>query len=474
MAKRGSNTHLEVGAVRKEWGGRLPIAIVYPNSYYVGMSNLALHLFYNYLNSDAKIVCERIFLSDDKTIRSEESARPLSDFEAATFTFSFEADYLNIKKILGPNISMFRKERSDHDPLLFAGGPAVTMNPSVLQDIFDVIVVGEIEDIFDELTDILKERSSKNKTLDELSKIPGIYIPGKNELSFISRIFTKELDKYPTHSTIWTKDTEFGHMHLVEASRGCPWRCKFCATPPIYAPYRLRSKEALWSSINHGLPHRKHIGLIGSDVLGHPDFIEIVNELTSKEIDFSVSSLRVNRLTKETAELLARTKHKRITLGIEAGTERLRSVVNKNLSDQNIFCAIKNLARSGITNVKLYFMIGLPGETEEDLRGISALTKEIRNIILKERKERTMSPNISVVATPFVPKKLTPFKDTDFAGIKYLNSALKILRSEFKKIPNTKLNSESPKNAYTEYILSHGDTKNEEMLSLMLDSNVRS
>lgn len=432
----------EIGAIKKEWGGRVPIAVVYPNTYYVGMSNLALHLLYQRFNSDPGIVAERIFLQ--KKGVSVESGRPLSDFRAAAFTFSFEADYLNIPNILGKDIELLRKKRTDKDPILICGGPAVTMNPGALSEIFDVIIAGEIDEKIENIVEILKRQNSKAKTVEELSKVPGTLV--------------KNLNKYPTHSVIWTDGTEFGHMHLVEIARGCPWRCGFCATPPIYAPYRVRNVDAVWKSIECGLPHRRHIGLIGSDVLGHPGFSEIATRLIEKNIKISLSSMRINKIGGEAARLLKRSGHKRATLGIEAGTERLRNLINKDVSDADIFSAVKCLAREGITNLKLYFMIGLPGENKDDVAGITNLTKEIRNIILKERSPKTLSPDITLVITPFVPKKLTPFKDKPFAGIDYLKKALKNLRSLVGKIPNTKITGEPPKAAELEYKLSQGSS----------------
>jgi radical SAM superfamily enzyme YgiQ (UPF0313 family) len=449
MKKQGVQKRVEIGTIKKDWGGRTPVALVYPNSYYVGMSNLAIHLFYKHFNDDPKMVAERIFLSDK--ISSEESNRPIEDFKAALFTFSFETDYLNIPKIFGNNIPLTKEKRGESLPLLIAGGPAVTLNPSALSEIFDALVVGEAEDILGEISLALKNGGTKEECLEKLSAIKGVLVPGTKP----KQIYTKDLNLHPVNSVIWTDDTEFGQMHLVEVARGCPWKCKYCATPPLYRPYRIRKSETIWQSIEYGLPHRNHIGLIGSDVLGHPDFEEIANELISRGIKVSTSSLRVDRISKNVAEILKRAGHKRTTLGIEAGTEHMRTLIGKKLSDKSILNSVKNLSGEGITNLKLYFMIGLPGEKNDDIKGIAELTGEIRKVILAERKEKTLAPNISLVVTPFVPKKSTSFENEKFAGTKYLNSALKKLRSLINKIPNTKISGESPKQAEIEYKLSH-------------------
>lgn len=455
------NPYNEVGTLHKNWGGKVPFALVYPNTYNIGMSNLAIHILYKYLNNNNQIVLERFFLDTEN--RSIESKRTLSDFKIIGFTFSFEADYLNIPKILGKNIPLEREERSDKHPILIAGGPAVTINPDALSAIFDVIVVGEIEDILDSIITILSKGYSKNEILEHLAQIKGLYVPQINSLETIQKIITKDLNIYPTETFIYTNNTEFGHMHLIEVARGCPWGCKFCATPSIYEPYRTRSKDSILESVKTGQRNRNHIGLIGSDVLGIPDFEEIANTILKKNLKLSFSSLRINRITKEVASILVQSGHKRATLGIEAGSERLRKFVNKSLTEDQIFQTIKNLASKGITNLKLYFMIGLPTETEDDIREISILTKEIRKIILKERRYKILSPNISIVVTPFVPKLLTSFAKENFAGKKVLAETLKLLKSMTRKIPNTTISGESPKQAELEYKLSQG-TK-EEILS---------
>jgi radical SAM superfamily enzyme YgiQ (UPF0313 family) len=438
MTMRKAN---EMGAVKKDWGGRVPVAVVYPNSYYIGMSNLAVHLFYRMLNGDPRIAAERVFLADGKSSVSIESGRPISAFRIAIFTFSFETDYMNIPQMFGRNLKLLKKERGGDWPALVAGGPAVTMNPPALKDIFDAIVPGEFEEMSGEFLDAVKSADSKREFCERIDD------RGRKS------VIVPDLNDILVHSAVWTGDTEFGHMHLVEISRGCPWRCRFCATPPTYAPYRVRSVGAIRDSIRYGLPYRRHVGLVGADVLGHPDFMEIASELVRESVKVSVSSLRANRVTREAAMILSASGHKRATLGIEAGTEALRDSIGKALPDRQIFDAVRALSRAGITNLKLYFMAGLPRETEGDIKGIALLTREIRKVILSERSQRTLSPNISVVVAPFVPKKTTPFEKEAFAGVEYLSAAMKELRAEIGKIPNTKFTGESPRKARIEHIL---------------------
>lgn len=449
----------EYGVIKKEWGGRVPVAIIYPNTYYIGMSNLALHKLYKLMNDDPQIAAERVFRPDEGEARSVESSRRISDFSVAAFTFSFEMDYLNIPKILGPNIPLLINKRTDAHPILIAGGPAVTQNPAALSKIFDCLVVGEAECVIGEIKDAIKSERSKDATISRLSKSPHIWVPGTGETGDVERAWVSSLDDYETRSVIWTDATEFGHMHLVEVSRGCPWMCRFCATPPLYTPYRIRGMDSIMKMIEPGLEYRSCVGLIGSDVLGHPAFREIAYALMGRGTKISLSSLRVNWIDAETATIMAKSGHRRTTLGIEAGTEVLRRKIDKKLTDEDIFSAVKNLSNAGITNLKLYFMIGLPGETDADIEGIARLTAEIRRLILAERSCRTLAPNISVVVTPFVPKKSTPFASAPFAGIEYLQSRLKTLKRFFKKIPNTTISGEPPQASEMEYRLSHTDAE---------------
>lgn len=444
----------EEGAVRKNWGGRAPIALVYPNSYFVGMSNLAIHLLYKKFNDNSGIVAERFFSREKGGLHSMESGRALSDFNSAAFTFSFERDYLNIPRLFG-NIKINREKRSQKDPIMIAGGAAVTLNPGGLGGVFDAIFIGEADDAIDEITIVSKEGYTKEEKLGELSKITGFFVPGFNKIEGVTKVCVADLNRHPTHSVIWTDETEFGHMHLVEVSRGCPWKCRFCAVPPLYTPYRARNSETILNSINFGLTHRNHIGFVGADVFANPDIIPISKQLSERGIGISFSSLRANRISLEVALLLKKSGHRRTTLGIEAGSERLRNEVNKSLTDAAIFRAVKNLALNGITNLRLYFMLGLPTEREEDIKAIARLAKEIRKIIISTRSEKTLSPNITVVVTPFIPKKDTPYAETAFAGKHYIKGSLGLLKSFLKTVPNTKIIGESPKDAEIEYRLSH-------------------
>jgi len=219
----------------------------------------------------------------------------------------------------------------------------------------------------------------------------------------------------------------------------------------------VRNGDTIRKSIAYGRPYRNHIGLIGADILSHPDILDIVNELISDGVGVSFSSVRASRITENIAELLAKSGHRRMTLGIEAGSEMLRQKIEKGLTNEQIVTAVQNLARSGITQLKLYFLIGLPGETDDDVMQIARLVSEIRDILLKDRKESTMAPDITVVTTPFVPKMQTPLAETPFAGPSELKRKLRLLRSSLGKIPNATMTGDSPKHAELEYRLSHAD-----------------
>lgn len=441
---------MEIGVIQKGWKGRTHIGIVYPNDYYIGMSNLAIHALYDLINADETIVAERIFLDSNGSI---ESKRRLHEFDLILFSFSFETDYLNIPALLRGETPLLRKERSK-TPVLMAGGAAVTLNPYALSEIFDCIAVGEAECMIEEIKAAARE-GSRDDILRRLAQHPSIIVPDIKE-GYKERAWARDIDTIPISTVIWSEKTEFGHMHLVEASRGCPFRCRFCATPCIYSPYRARGREALEKAIARGLKVRRQIGIIGSDILRHGEYIELASSLAREGIGVSFSSIRVDGITRETAHLIAECGQNRIALGIEAGREEMRYKIGKRISNEKILEAVRNLAEEGITRLKLYFMIGLPEEDEEDIAEIARLSVTIREWVLKYRRSSEMVPEISVVATPFVPKKGTPLEDAPFCSMSTLKKKLSFLRHLVAKIGGVTISGEAPKKAYLEYLLSNG------------------
>lgn len=454
----------EHGAIVKDWGGKRTIALVYPNTYSVGMGNLAVHALYRIFNNRPDIVCERVFLpSKDELeeyqrtatpILSIESQRQLAEFDIVAFSISFENDFLNILPILDlARIPHRATDRSQHAPLVIAGGAAVTLNPLPISKIFDAIVLGEVEGYANDLVPLLANAITKSEAINELAKLSGVFVP---EVPKPKQRYLKTLNDWPTQTVIYSPQAQFGNMHLIEVQRGCPYRCRFCATPSLYAPPRQRSTAAILQMIEAGLPHRKKFGLIGPYILTHPDFFEIAEAIHSRGAQFSPSSVRVNDITDRHVKLLAKSGHRSIALGIEAGSERLRSTLHKDISDAEILDAAARLANSGITRLRLYFMIGLPEESDDDIFSIVSLARRVFATIVSHAPKTKRVADVSLTISPFIPKPGTPLANAPFAGEAAIKSKIRLLRKLIGERGGIRANFDSAQDAEIEAFLSRG------------------
>ena len=454
------------------------MVLVYPNTYEVGMGNLAVHSLYHLLNRRDDIVCERAFWPGPKgmdsyrrsqtPIMSLESQRPLSDFDIVAFSISFENDYLNILPLLElARIPHLSEQRPPDAPLLIAGGAALTLNPKPLAKIFDAISLGEAEAFEPDLFDLLASGLSKKKFINELAKVPGIYVPShmsspdKTE-SFSGR-HVRDLNPWPTQTVIYSRKAQFGDMHLIEVQRGCPRGCKFCATPIIYPPPRHRSAEAVLAMVHCGLKHRRRIGLIGADLLSHPHFVRIGHEILRREATFSASSVRADAVDDEKVDLLAKAGLKSIALGVEAGNETLREGISKAIPDGAFVEASGILASHGITGLKLYFMIGLPNENDDDIKSIVSLSKKIRGALREHAPRQARTTTVVLTVAPFVPKLGTPLENAKFAGEDRLKEKIRTLTRSLGR-EGIQVKCDPPFHAAVEAFLSKADIEALEFL----------
>jgi len=463
----------EHGARAKDWGGKAPVALLYPNTYRVGMGNLAVHSIYAILNERNAIACERAFMPgrfemhehemSSTPVLSIESQRRLSDFDVIALTCSFENDYLNIIPMLAlSGIPHRAAERTDDHPLIIAGGAAPTLNPMPLSLIADAVFLGEFEAFADRIIPILEARLPKIDAISELTRIPGVMIgPAKEP---IARRHVDSLDPFKTETVIYSREAEFGDMHLIEVERGCPRNCRFCATPVIYGAPRRRSVRAVMAMVEEGLRHRKRIGLIGADVLSHPEFDTIAESILERGAVFSPSSVRVDAVDTGKARLLHRAGHRSISLGIEAGSEGLRRTLGKGISDERILQAVSDLARSGITRLRLYFMIGLPAETDADAAAIAAIALKVRDEVRKSAPRSHRSTAVDLTVTPFVPKPHTPFASRPFAGEALIKQRVRALKALVGRESGIALRTDSAVDAAIEHRISNGDENTVEFL----------
>ena len=386
----------EKGAVKKDWGGRLSVALTYPNYYRLGMSNLGFQVVYDILNQRSDVVAERVFLPEGqemslylqsgKSLMSLESQTPLQKFDLVAFSLSFENDYPHILSILDNiGLPLRAEHRGDEDPLLLAGGVASFINPESIAPFFDCFLIGEAEVILPRFIKIFNPGNSKHATLISIARnVQGAYVPAFYRVDYqpdgtiasfspledvppsVTRTYLKDLTRTATCSAILTSDTTFDRTYMIEVGRGCPHGCRFCSAGFIYRPPRFRPISELIKNINQGICQTRRIGLVGSAVSDLPGIGDLCVQYMNEDVRLSFSSLRADKISTELLSALAQSKVKTATIAPDAGSERMRKVINKGITEEAILAAAEALVANGIPNLKLYFMIGLPTETEED------------------------------------------------------------------------------------------------------------
>jgi len=451
----------EEGTIIKDWGGRLPIALVYPNSYYIGMSNLGLHALYSLLNRHRDIVCERAFWERDNQERkispvSIESRRPLSDFKAVAFTISYEVDYFNVISILkASGIPPFSADRDESHPLIIAGGPCITANPMPLAPFFDGFGIGEAEKLLPGLLPLISDtiNGRREELLRSLASLPGMYVPLIPPASPVTRQWAEDLDDFPVSSAILSRDTELGDLYLIEVERGCPWRCRFCLVNNIFKPMRFRSVDTLLIQAEEGLRHRKRLGLVGPAVFDYPHLEKLLTGLRRMGAQFSMGSMRASNLPDRILADIVSGGARTITLAPEAGSERLRQFIDKGICEADIAGVVDRLASHGVKQLKLYFMIGLPTETDDDIAEIASLALKCKGILDRKPKGTRLSLNIA----PFVPKAGTPFQRLPMTPVEILTQRIARLKSSLAP-RGIQLKCESPAWSQVQAVLARGDT----------------
>jgi radical SAM superfamily enzyme YgiQ (UPF0313 family) len=432
------------------------------------MSNLGIHTIYKLLNDYDDVVCERVFWEKDNTDEntppvSIESHRPLTDFSVLAFSISYELDYFNIVSILkASGIPLYAADRDETHPLIIAGGPCITANPMPLSPFFDCLGIGEAEPILPAMLPVLSEGIGGNRhdLFKTLAALPGIYLPSCPPKIPVVRQWARDIDGFATTSVVLTPDTELKDLYLIEAERGCQRGCRFCLVNCIFSPVRFRSVDKLITQAENGLQHRKRIGLVGPAVTDHPRIVDLLDNLTRLGAQLSISSLRIGSLSDKVIDRLAKGNTRTITVAPEAGSQRLRQLINKGISDSDILEVADMVGGHRFSNLKLYFMIGLPSETDGDIEDIIKLALTIKARLDNHRCGTRLSLNIA----PFAPKAGTPFQWLPMASLDTLNRRLALLK---RSLPakGIKLKTESPAWSHIQGTLSRGDVRLAEALA---------
>ena len=505
----------ERGGYLKKWSGRLPVALIYPNSYRVGMSSLGFQLVYALLNDQPHLVCERFFLSDNQSVPvSLESGRLLNQFSVIVVSISFEQDYPNLLEILfragiEPLAANRQGAVAADSPLVIGGGVATFINPEPIAPFFDLIAIGEAEEILASLSTVLEtdlENLPRKDVLLSISRqcpswyVPAAYAPEYDEQGIcagysiawpgmptsIKRAVYRQTD-VAGHSQIVTQHTEFANLHLTELGRGCSRSCRFCAAGFVYRPPRKWSEEAIRHGVDARPEHIERVGLLGMEMTEPSTLDALSSYLLDRGCQLSFSSLRADALSENLLSLLAQSGLKSVAIAPDGCSERLRRVINKNLREADIIDATERLARAGVFKLKIYLMVGLPTETDDDLAEALNLIRKIKESIDSIGRRRGRLTEIVISVNCFIPKAWTPFQYHCFGAsdvvakgqklqpedtLAELKRRLRILSSGVKSMSNVHMQHDKPENALFQAVLAKGDRRLAPVLLTMVADKI--
>ena len=462
------------------------VAIVYPNTYFVGMSNLGLHIIYEEINLRNDSVCERIFLPEkkeleayDKTktpLMSVETQRPMHQFDVVAFDVTFEMDYFHIPLMLRHGrVPIMGKDRTEFDPIVIAGGPCATFNPEPFADFIDAFIIGEGEGIVSRVLDIIRdgkmEGLDRHDILRQLANVSGVYVPslyvpiysedggfkGYDIAEGVPKTIKRHFEMLTSggETVVATNYTEFGAMYIIEVARGCGRHCRFCMAGYCFRVPRVRPLDILKEGVDRAEKLGKKVGLMGAAISDYPEVDELVTYIRSKDMRYSCASLRADSLTQAVVDGLADSGQKTITIAPETGSERLRRVINKGISEEHLQNAATLSAKSGIQHMRLYIMIGLPTETDEDIEAIVGLAERTQ----AHMAEVGCKGRLTLSINPFIPKPFTPFQWMAMDNQKTVEKKLQYIKKALQKNRRIEVLVESPKEAYIQGVLARGDRR---------------
>ena len=487
----------ERGETVRQPAARLQIALGFPNTYFVGMSNLGFQAIYRFINRLPERRCERFFLPDREErdifrrqpglkLFTLESQRPVRDFDLIAFSVSFENDYIHLLELLElAGLPLLAAERDPSHPLVLVGGAVTFINPEPLADFADVIAIGEGEPILPDYLSLLEADRGRPRRdhLERAAGLPGIYVPslvqpagpapagslGQAPLppGAIPKHTLPDLSASVAYSSILTSETEFADTLLVEVSRGCPLRCRFCTVSYTYPKFRTVPPELVVElvarmrerDLRRGLPAVSRVGLVSSDISDVPGLGLMCRGLVDLGVELGVSSVRIDRLPPELLEALSEGGVQSLAVAPEAGSERLRQVIRKPMTTQTLLDGADQVLERGVQNLKLYFILGLPTETDADVDAIVELTLLLRERAMAVWRRRGHAGKIVLSINPFVPKPLTPFQWSRMEPQPVVEAKLRRIRRALRQVGNVEVKEKSVRHGYLEAILSNGDRR---------------
>jgi radical SAM superfamily enzyme YgiQ (UPF0313 family) len=481
----------ETGYVMKPHGGRLRVALAFPNTYWVGMSSLGFQTVYRLFNQLDDVVCERVFLPPKQELRAQlesgapllslESQTPVADFDVLAFSVSFEWDYTNVVTMLRlAGVPPRAAVRSPRHPLVVVGGAITFVNPEPLALFADVVAAGEGEVLVPDLTTAIRESSDRTELYARLASKRGFYIPSLYEVRYrddgtiaafepkpgsgapavVKKAAVKSAEQLdPPATSIFTPDTEFGSRFLVEVVRGCANLCRFCWAGYNYLPVRAFPADRILELARAARAHAGRAGLVSIALCDHPEIERILTGLLELGYSISPASLRLDDLTDNIVRLLRQSGEKSITIAPETGSDRLRRVINKTVTNEEIVAAAECIFANGIDNLKLYYMIGLPTERDEDLDAIRDLTVQMRDSMMRHARPRGHVGRIVGSVNPLIPKPGTAYQWLPMEDPSVTDRKGKRLRQLLAGIDNVYFNIKSERHSYYQALLSLGDRR---------------
>jgi radical SAM superfamily enzyme YgiQ (UPF0313 family) len=492
---RKAKLNAESGTIRKQWRDRVRVVLVYPNHYRVAMANLGFQTVYRLLNAMDHVVCERAFLPETgaggSPVVSLESGARLSDFHCIAFSLSFENDYPNILTILQKAALPLQSAiRGTNLPLVLAGGVAVFLNPEPLAPFFDCFLLGEAESLLKPFFERFEPHRDRRSMLVELARdVAGVYVPAFYKEQYgadgalkaflptaavpekIKRVYVENLETTTSYSTVVTPESSFDDAYLIEVSRGCHHGCRFCAAGYLYRPPRIRPLPLLLDALKKGAGLTRKIGLMGTAVSDLPDLKALCAEGRKQDLQLSFSSLRADALDDDLVAALRSGRLKTAAIAPETGSERMRRVVNKGLSEEDILAAAEKLVSGGVPNLKLYFMVGLPAEEDDDIEAIITLIKRIKHRFLHSSRGIGHMGTITVSLNSFVPKPFTPFQWVAMDEVAFLKQKIKKVKSGLQKVSNVRVHADVPRWSHLQALFARGDRRVAHMLLLAHENN---